>query len=185
MAAQHIFLAAAAVISQPPTDISYQRTVVETPAAAGADGAAVAIERMVGGIIGYSRWPATPQPIRLCIAGPSPLTARLTDRTVPSGRTISVTTQSVAAVSTASCDAVIIGRASGEEQAQLVRRFAGAPVLTMTTADIACDSGIMFCFRRSDAGGMTFDLNIDAVSRSSVRVDPRVLSLSRSLEQRR
>jgi hypothetical protein len=171
--------------SQTSTEVSYQRTVIETPAPPGADGSAAAIERMVGGIIGYSRWPATPQRIRLCVAGPSPLTARLADRTVPSGRTITVTTQSIAAVSASSCDAVIVGRASGEEQAQLVRRFSGAPVLTMTAADIACDSGIMFCFRRGDAGGMTFDLNIDAVSRSMVRVDPRVLSLSRSLEQRR
>lgn len=76
-----------------------------------------------------------------------------------------------------SCDALYLGDLDLETLRQWTALARGAPVATIAESDPACSSEAMFCLVfMPDA--MAFDLNIDAVSRSGVRVDPRVLRMS-------
>ena len=55
---------------------------------------------------------------------------------------------------------------------------AGHPVLTISENDPSCTAGGMFCLN-VDGERVSFDINLDAVARSGVRVHPNVLNLAR------
>jgi len=56
---------------------------------------------------------------------------------------------------------------------------AGCPDLTITDDDAACIYGAMFCL--SNRGmNLSFSVNLDAIARGPLRIDPRVLSIGRS-----
>lgn len=150
----------------------------QTSAPAAGDGLAIATADIAAGILTYARWPTDVRTVRLCIVGPSTMTARIASRTLVNGQTLAPSRLSVAEWSPERCDAVFIGRTTTVERTTIIRSLANRPILSMTDSDPQCVQGVMFCLR-SVTTGVTFDLNIDAVSRSQVRVDPRVLALAR------
>lgn len=152
----------------------HQTDVEQTP-----DGPAVAVANIVTGILSYSRWPEQRNPVRLCIAGQSAITARITSRPLIGGRTMVVSRRPGNAVSVEDCDAIFLASVTAADQQRLLRAAAGRPLLTLNEAGNGCVPGVMFCIRPAARGGMTFDLDIDAVSRSRVRIDSRVLLLGR------
>lgn len=145
---------------------------------AGPEGAAIATADAVAGILAYSRWPNAPTTVRLCVAGSSPLIARLSNRTLPDGRRVIVSQRATGSLPGEGCDAIYLARIAPSDLERIARASAERGIATMTDNDPQCSSGIMVCFRIVPAG-LTFDLNIDAVTRSGVRIDPRVLSLGR------
>lgn len=145
--------------------------------ASDADGVARAAARVVQSLIEYSRWPVPPNPVRLCVIGPAFYAGRLDGLRLADGRTVERRSASVLAATPASCDAVLIGQLPLPAQRQLTTRLRGRGVLTIAEADPKCRSQAMFCLAFTP-GGVTFRLNIDAVARSGLRVDPRVLRLS-------
>jgi hypothetical protein len=76
------------------------------------------------------------------------------------------------------CDAVYVGTVSAAERSRLIAQVNGQAIVTIVENDPNCLSGMMFCLQMR-GGALTFELNFDAVSRSRVRVDPRVLALAR------
>ena len=52
----------------------------------------------------------------------------------------------------------------------------GRPVLTITDDDPGCSFGAMFCLR-ARAPGVSFSVNLDAIGRGTLRIDPRVLKI--------
>jgi hypothetical protein len=70
-----------------------------------------------------------------------------------------------------------LGELSEAERAHINARIAGNPVLTISEHDSTCTLGAMFCLN-DDAGRVTFDINLDSVARSGVRVSPNVLGLA-------
>ena len=162
---------AAAALSVAPTNA--QSGVPATP-----DGQAVTTAEMVGAILSYTHWPnGAPSPVRLCVVGPSPWAGRLDDRTLLNGQPMRVArTSQLPPVN--QCDAMFIGRIDPPQRQRTVRDVAGRAIVTIEDGGDGCTFGMMFCLRQT-VGGMTFDLDIDAVSRSTVRIDPRVLSMGR------
>lgn len=150
----------------------------QTSAPVANDGTAVATADITAGILTYARWPEPLRTVRLCIVGPSPSSARIANRTLVNGQILSTARISVGEWAPERCDAVFLGRTTMTERTSIIRSLANRPILSMTDSDPQCIYGSMFCLR-SVTGGVTFDLNIDAVSRSRVRVDPRVLALAR------
>lgn len=144
----------------------------------GPDGAAIAAAHLVDAIVAYTRWPAPASPVTLCITAPSPLTARIAAATLADGRRTVVERHAASALPAAGCDVVLVGAAGLAEQQRIARAAADRPQLTISFADPQCRSGMMACIRESEAG-MIFDLNLDAVARSQVRIDPRVLAIGR------
>lgn len=138
-----------------------------------------ATERLVRSIFEYTRWPSRSDPVRICVVGPARYAERLGSNGLLDGRRIDVrAVDSDAYAVLPACDALYLGDIGVEK----VRRWAagarGKPVVTIAEDDPPCSGEAMFCLihRRNT---LSFQLNVDAVARSSVRIDPRVFRLSR------
>ena len=141
---------------------------------------AKAVTQVVLGIFSYARWPAEPAPLRLCLVGPTEYADDLIKGHVQeSGRPLQVRRLLAEDAQVAqACDAIYIGKLDQGQRDQLFQRVSGHPVLSISEADDACTVGSLFCLRVSDAH-VGFDVNLDSVARSGVRIHPSVLQLSR------
>ncbi|UVL88697.1 YfiR family protein [Pseudomonas sichuanensis] len=141
---------------------------------------AKAVTQVVLGILSYARWPAEPNPLRLCLVGPTEYADDLIKGTAQSsGQPLQVRRLLAGNASLASaCDAVYIGKLEPGERDRLFQAISGHPVLSITEADDPCTVGSLFCLRVSDQQ-VAFDVNLDSVARSGVRIHPSVLQLSR------
>lgn len=135
-----------------------------------------AVNRMIGGITSYARWPGGPAATTrmMCVVG----TPRLTDRMapdIPGPGSITVRRLAVPAV-TAECDILFLGRMPVADRRQLIGWVRGRPILTITDDDAACIYGAMFCLSNKGAN-LSFSVNLDAIARGPLRIDPRVLRI--------
>ena len=139
-----------------------------------------AVTQVVLGILSYARWPVEPVQLRLCIVGPTEYTDDLVKGTTQaSGRPVLVQrllADNPAIVS--ECNAVYIGKLTADERSRLFASLMGNPVLSISEADDPCTVGSLFCLRVSDEQ-VSFEVNLDSVARSGVRIHPSVLQLSR------
>jgi len=153
---------------------SASQTIVE----GGADGTTRGVNRVLGGIISYAKWPGErPGAARtMCIVGDP----RLTDRIAPAvagGPTISVRRMTAAGVTGGgNCDIIFLGQMPVADRQRLIAWVRGRPVLTITDDDPNCSFGAMFCLS-GRTGSVSFSVNLDAIGRGTLRVDPRVLKI--------
>jgi hypothetical protein len=151
----------------------------QTPASM-ADQRAQSVTQVVLGILSYARWPVEPAQLRLCVVGPTEYTDDLVKGTTQAtGR--SVTVQRLLADNPSivgECDAVYIGKLIADERTRLFASLIGHPVLSISESDDQCTVGSLFCLRVSD-DQVSFEVNLDSVARSGVRIHPSVLQLSR------
>ncbi|KVC55660.1 hypothetical protein WS58_29800 [Burkholderia pseudomultivorans] len=139
----------------------------------------IAVRQVVLGIVSFTRWPATPVHLHLCVTGRPDYARGLTD-TLQAGSTV-LDVQHVGSDDPAlgiACDIIYLGTLSDDERARVRTAVAGHPVLTIAEHDTSCTAGSMFCLT-VDGERVTFDINLDAVARSGVRVHPNVLNLAR------
>ncbi|NWA02098.1 YfiR family protein [Pseudomonas gingeri] len=145
-----------------------------------ADQRAQAVTQVVLGILSYARWPVEPPQLRLCIIGPTEYTDDLVKGTTQAtGRPVLV--QRLLADSTAvasACDAVYIGKLTSDERGRLFNALNGHAVLSISEGGDQCTVGSLFCLRVAD-NQVSFEVNLDSVARSGVRIHPSVLQLSR------
>lgn len=141
---------------------------------------AKAVTQVVLGILGYARWPSTPNPLRLCLVGPTEYADDLIKGNLQnSGQPLLVRRLLADDASVAqACDAVYIGKLDMAQRGRLFNTLAGQPVLSISEADDPCTVGSLFCLRVSDRQ-VAFEVNLDSVARSGVRIHPSVLQLSR------
>jgi hypothetical protein len=145
-----------------------------------ADQRAKSVTQVVLGILSYARWPVEPAQLRLCIVGPTEYTDDLVKGTTQAtGRPVTVRRLLAGNPSIAGeCDAVYIGKLTSDERSQLFASLTGRPVLSISEGDDPCTVGSLFCLRVSDEQ-VSFEVNLDSVARSGVRIHPSVLQLSR------
>ena len=145
-----------------------------------ADQRAKSVTQVVLGILSYARWPVEPAQLRLCVVGPTEYTDDLVKGTTQAtGRPVVVRrllADNPAIVS--ECDAVYIGKLTADERSRLFASLIGHPVLSISEADDQCTVGSLFCLRVGDEQ-VSFEVNLDSVARSGVRIHPSVLQLSR------
>lgn len=151
----------------------------ETPTSI-ADQRAQSVTQVVLGILSYARWPVEPAQLRLCIVGPTEYTDDLVKGTTQAtGRPVVVRRLLADNPSiVGECDAVYIGKLTSEERSRLFASLTGRPVLSISESDDPCTVGSLFCLRVSDEQ-VSFEVNLDSVARSGVRIHPSVLQLSR------
>ncbi|WP_246179523.1 YfiR family protein [Pandoraea aquatica] len=138
------------------------------------------VRQVVLGIISFTRWPTTPAKVRLCVAGTTDY-ARDLLTVQPTGSAPPVEAQRISPLEPAIgslCDVLYVGAMSDIERRQVLANLAGHPVLTISERNDSCTIGTMFCLN-VDADRVTFDINLDTVARSGVRVHPNVLKLAR------
>lgn len=140
------------------------------------------LARVVRGIISYTRWPEEPDVLELCLVGPMRYGQSLmTALPQTAGRALRLRVLAkVDAESMKGCHAAYVGDLSAAELEQL--RAVKHPLLTIREQDPLCRGGSMFCLKVG-ASRVSFDLNLDAVSRSGLRVNPKVLLLGHRAER--
>jgi YfiR/HmsC-like len=138
---------------------------------------AAAVVRTVRSLVEYTRWPRVSNPVELCVAGPASHAGQLDAVRLGDGRVLNRRAVAASPAALAGCDVVYIGKLPLAGQRQLTAAVRGRGVMTVAEADPECRSEAMFCLIYP-VKGLSFRLNIDAVSRSGLRVDPRVLRVS-------
>ena len=150
------------------------------PPAGMADQRAKSVTQVVLGILSYARWPVEPAQLRLCIVGPTQYTDDLVKGTTQAtGRPVVVQRLLADHPDIANaCDAVYIGQLTSDERSRLFAALIGHPVLSISEGGDQCTVGSLFCLHVRDEQ-VSFEVNLDSVARSGVRIHPSVLQLSR------
>ncbi len=143
----------------------------------GSDPYAPAVARLVRSIVEYSRWPDNPRSLSLCIVGTASHAKDISDAVLTDGRRIEPRHLVADRLDPSSCKIVYIGEMSLSAMRNINERVRGKAVLTIAEDDPGCRSRSMFCIRYFPRS-ISFGMNIDSISRSGVRVDPRVLRLT-------
>jgi hypothetical protein len=139
---------------------------------------------VVLGIISYTRWPVEPPQLRLCVIGPADhADDLLTGAIQASGRPVRAVRLGPSASPGGNCDIIYLGRLGDAGRQQLFTRLTGRAVLSISEQDESCTVGSMFCLRVRGTQ-VSFQINLDSVARSGVRVNPKVLQLGRRRETR-
>jgi len=163
-----LFLLSTPCFAQPETPISL------------AEQRAKAVTQVVLGILSYARWPIEPAQLQLCVVGPTEYTDDLLKgATQSSGRQVFVRRLLVNNPTIADdCNALYLGKLSDEERSSLFNALTGHAVLSISEGGDPCTVGTLFCLRVADEQ-VSFEVNLDSVARSGVRIHPSVLQLSR------
>ena len=163
-----LFLLSTPCFAQPETPISL------------AEQRAKAVTQVVLGILSYARWPIEPAQLQLCVVGPTEYTDDLLKgATQSSGRQVFVRRLLVNNPTIADdCNALYLGKLSDEERSSLFNALTGHAVLSISEGGDQCTVGTLFCLRVADEQ-VSFEVNLDSVARSGVRIHPSVLQLSR------
>jgi len=150
------------------------------PKAPAPDGGRAAIATVVAGIVSYTRWPADLRAIRLCTIGQGRGVDELLNGADLGSPQLSVPVRAARDLGAApdDCDAIYVGTIATPAARRLLQRTVGRPVLMIGEGPEFCTDGGMFCLQ-PEAPTVAFAVNLDAVARSGLKVNPRVLRFAR------
>lgn len=138
------------------------------------------VRSIVSGIVSYTRWPALSGQPKLCIYATSRYAQALSREDghseLPYTPAIVRNDQEALA---AMCDAIYFGTESPAQQLDLISQYQGRALLLISEQNPECVIGSAFCLIIED-DRVRFSVNLDALSRSGVRVSPDVLMLARN-----
>ncbi|MDP4536953.1 YfiR family protein [Alkalimonas collagenimarina] len=137
------------------------------------------VASLVLGIIRYSRWPEPLQQVDICVVGQvkHAETLLLATHFIGDVPVVSQSTSIEQVLSlTTECHLYYAGHLPSELYKQLYAAVGSSAVITIEEENEHCSIGGMFCFNINNDKA-TFKVNLDAVSRSSVRIHPSVLRL--------
>ena len=136
------------------------------------------VAQVLFGIISYVRWPVARPEVRVCMVGNTRHGAAIVDTPASSaGQRIRVKIPSPAGA-VYECDVVYMGSLPDSERELLLTQIIGKPILSVSEPGNVCPVGTMFCLRLVDAQ-IGFDVNLDAIARSGLRVHPNALQIAR------
>jgi hypothetical protein len=140
---------------------------------------------LIAGIVSYTRWPTSPNPIRLCVMGHDELVEELKSGSALSGaRPVTVHNVKPGIDFKASCNVVSVTAIPPENARQLLFQIVSAPVVSIGEGPEFCSDGGMFCLHpdsglTNNSDRRPFSVNLDVISRSGLRVNPQVLLLAK------
>ncbi|WP_219116716.1 YfiR family protein [Janthinobacterium sp. UMAB-56] len=136
------------------------------------------VAQVLFGIISYVRWPVARPEVRVCMLGAPRYGANVVDTPASSlGQRIRVKIPAAAAAA-GECDVVYLGSLPDGEREHLLAQIIGKPILSVAEPGTSCSVSTMFCLRLSEAQ-IGFDVNLDAIARSGLRVHPNALQIAR------
>ncbi len=138
------------------------------------------VRSIVSGIVSYTRWPALSGQPKLCIYASSRYRQALSSEDVNNPLPYSpVIVHSDREALTARCDALYFGSESPTKQQEIINQYQGQALLLMSEQNPECVIGSAFCLI-IEHNKVRFSVNLDALTRSGVRVNPDVLMLARN-----
>ncbi|PHM67751.1 hypothetical protein Xsto_00040 [Xenorhabdus stockiae] len=141
------------------------------------------VVRVVSGIISYTYWPVTRPTLHLCLVTPSKYIRALKninmfpDEIELRIEILNFNTEQLVN----KCDIIYYGQIDPILQHQVFNQKNNKPLLTIAEQNQHCEIGSAFCLN-IDSTQTTFNLNLDILTRSGIRVDPNVLQLARKAE---
>ena len=137
------------------------------------------VATIVAGIVSYTRWPADRRSIRLCTLGQGRGVDELLSNADLGSAELDVPVHAATdAAAPDECDAIYVGTLASDVTRRLLQKTVGRPVLMIGEGAEFCTDGGMFCLQ-SGAAAAGFAVNLDAVARSGLKVNPRVLRIAR------
>jgi len=135
-------------------------------------------------IVGYTRWPVEPDPLHVCVMGPTENSEAMHYLTSfgMHRREALVREWRQDRDAIEDCDVLYVGKSAIAEFPRLLQQLSGHPILTIGEAPVFCSHGGMFCFDLKHEG-VRFEANLDAIGRSNLRVNPQVLRLALPLDR--
>ncbi|MMZ66756.1 hypothetical protein D1872_292790 [compost metagenome] len=76
------------------------------------------------------------------------------------------------------CDVIYLGNVSTSQKQTFIQSISGHAILSLSENDVECIAGNAFCLQIED-DRVSFKVNLDALARSGVRINPNVLQLAR------
>jgi len=138
------------------------------------------VGRVVAGILSFARWPTPVETYRFCTVGEvSYLYNGWKSLSQATSDPVSVRSLSGNESSwVAECDVLYIGGVPPAQRNRLLAEAVGKPALTISEGDDVCAEASMFCLavQGNEVGLLA---NLDAISRSGIRISPKVLQLVR------
>ncbi len=143
------------------------------------------VRQTVLDILSYTRWPVEPPVLRLCVLGPTEYADSLFHlRQQANGRRVTVSRYSVGdPLIPGHCDVIYLGDVTEAERLALFAHLQGHAVLSISEKDGPCSTSSVFCLQVGDER-VRFNVNLDALALSGVKVHPAVLKLGRADEAR-
>lgn len=138
------------------------------------------VSYIVSGIISYSRWPEGTRPSKACIVGSTRYIKALLAQNDSNNTYAWQYFQENNYSDLEGCEIIYIGSLNASEMDSLLLRIIGRPVLSITENDPHCDGGSLICLSLVETR-ISFQVNLDAVARSGIRIHPQVLKLGREL----
>lgn len=142
---------------------------------------AAEVAQVVLGIISYVRWPA-PAPaavdLQICLAGDTRYADALAEAPGAGPRIRTLRLAAGAAAAPEACPVLYIGTLADADRDRLYAQIIGRPILAISEPIVPCSVANMFCLKLRDAH-VTFDVNLDAIARSGLRVHPNALRIAR------
>lgn len=143
---------------------------------------------VIWGIVNYTRWPQEDGALKVCLLGSSTHAEviRRSAEVIQFRRTIVVREIPATVEKIKDCNVAYFGDLPAQQLTLLLRALMNLPVLTIGEDSAFCSAGGMFCLL-SDREGETmngeglFAANLDVISRSGLKVNPRVLRLSQQM----
>lgn len=138
------------------------------------------VTQIVAGILQYARWPDTQGVLQLCITGSSQHAADLMqpgylppywNGNIPWLSSNDTSLEKL-------CHALYLGELPTAEKQALFTRIRHLPILTISEYNPGCTTGSMFCLK-IEQDSIGFQVNLDSVARSGVRIHPNVLMLGK------
>ncbi|MBI0439135.1 YfiR family protein [Dickeya dianthicola] len=141
----------------------------------------VDVRRTVSGIISYSHWPRLTRLPTLCVFSSAHFLSGLTMPAESQEKRLfnTVTVKDPLEMFASNCDVVYFGEETVSEQANIASYAVGHPLMTIAEQSPDCHEGSAFClvFAGKNVG---FSINMEALSRTGVRVNPDVLMLAQT-----
>lgn len=136
------------------------------------------VAQVLFGIISYVRWPMARPEVRVCMLGVPRYGAAIVDTPASSlGQRIRVKIPATGSAAS-ECDVAYLGGLPEGEREHLLAQIIGKPILSVAEPGTSCTVGTMFCLRLNEAQ-IGFDVNLDAIARSGLRVHPNALQIAR------
>lgn len=139
-----------------------------------------AVKDVVLGLLSYVRWPTEPAGIQVCVVGPTAYADGLMRGMVQAtGRKVLALRRSYDDTQLGEqCNAVYLGLLTDAERQALFQALEGHAVLSISERDLGCSVGSVFCLNVGSPR-VSFEVNLDSMARSGLRVHPSVLQLAK------
>ena len=139
-----------------------------------------AVKDVVLGLLSYVRWPTEPAGIQVCVIGPTSYADGMMRGMVQAtGRKVFSQRRSYDDAQLGEqCNAVYLGLLTDAERQTLFEILDGHAVLSISERDLGCSVGSVFCLNVGNPR-VSFEVNLDSMARSGLRVHPSVLQLAK------